>query len=285
MDFKFLPHQRVNHIPGMFHITNKESLGVNSKSKFLLPTFRFPEKIEDFNDYVKNNPNSVFVEKNFGNRGVKIVKIDEIIFDESQKIYQKFLDKPFLIDGHAFDLGIYVLITSINPLRIYRYDNEIFLRFCPEEFHPFDSNNTDKYVVQGNHLCAYEMDSFEELYEDYGYSFKQIFELVITRNGYDVEKLWTRIEDAIISIVLQNEHKFIREVDKDFNFSHNFFELVRFDYILDEELNPYNVEINMSPNLTPTEEVYEEHALIYEQLIYNTLQIVGGGSYYEMVAR
>jgi hypothetical protein len=41
----------------------------------------------------------------------------------------------------------------------------------------------------------------------------------------------------------------------------------------------------MSPNLTPADEEYEEHALIYEQLIYNTLNIVGASSYYEMVAR
>lgn len=41
----------------------------------------------------------------------------------------------------------------------------------------------------------------------------------------------------------------------------------------------------MSPNLTPAEEIYEEHAKIYEQLVYNTIQIIGAGSYYEMIAR
>jgi tubulin monoglycylase TTLL15 len=168
--------------------------------------------MEKFNEYVNANPNSVFVEKNYGNRGVKIVKLNEIKFDESEKIYQKFIDNPFLIDGHAFDLGIYVLITSINPLRVYRYDQEIFVRFCPEEFYPFELNDTDKYVVAGNHLPAHELESFEELYEDYGYSLKKIFEYTIKNKGFDVEKLWSKIEDAIVSIVLQNEQKFIREV-------------------------------------------------------------------------
>lgn len=154
----------------------------------------------------------MFIEKHHANRGVKIVTVDEIEFDESEYIYQKFIDKPFLIDGHAFDLGIYVLITSVNPLRIYRYDEEIFLRFCPEEFYPFDSNDTDKYVVKGNHLCAQELESFEELYEDYGFSYKEIFEYIVKQEGFDINKFWSRIDDAIVSIILQNERKFINEV-------------------------------------------------------------------------
>lgn len=178
----------------------------------MLPTFHFPDKSEEFLKYAQENPKAIFVEKNYGNRGVKIVKIEEIDLENSEKIYQRFLDDPFLIDGHAFDFGVYVLITSINPLRIYRYSQENFIRFCPEEFFPFDANVTDKYVVSGNHLAAYEMEAFEELYEEFGYSFKSIFEFIIKKKGFEVEKFWAQIEDAIVSIVLQNEERMISEV-------------------------------------------------------------------------
>ena len=70
------------------------------------------------------------------------------------------------------------------------------------------------------------------------------------------------------------------------NFStHHFFELVRFDFIFDENLEPYVMEVNMSPNLTPAAEMYEENTIIYEQLIYNTVNMIGGGSYFEFMSR
>ena len=76
------------------------------------------------------------------------------------------------------------------------------------------------------------------------------------------------------------------EYAKELNHSmSNSFELVRFDIILDAELNPFVVEVNMSPNLTPAAEKYEKNSLIYEQLIYNVVKMIGGSSKHEFMSR
>lgn len=70
-----------------------------------------------------------------------------------------------------------------------------------------------------------------------------------------------------------------------YNLQHNFFELLRFDFIMDVKMNVYLMEVNMSPNLTPTNEKFENYSLGYEQLIFNTLKTIGAGSHGELKQR
>lgn len=116
------PHQRVNHFPGINYLTHKAFMATNNLFPFIPAAFEFPSMVQEFNDYLALNPEKKFVVKLNSNRGVKIVSVDEINFKEyNHKMYQEFVENPLLIDGHAFDLGVYVLITSLKPLRIYRY--------------------------------------------------------------------------------------------------------------------------------------------------------------------
>ena len=42
-----------------------------------------------------------------------------------QFVAQRYMSKPYLIDGLKFDLRIYVLIAGVDPLRIYMYKEGI----------------------------------------------------------------------------------------------------------------------------------------------------------------
>jgi tubulin polyglutamylase TTLL6/13 len=55
-------------------------------------------------------------------KNLKEVKINE------RMICQVYLNKPLLIDGYKFDLRVYCLITSLDPLRIFIY-NEGLARY------------------------------------------------------------------------------------------------------------------------------------------------------------
>ena len=41
---------------------------------------------------------------------------------------QEYVGRPLLVDGHKFDIGVYTIQTSIDPLRVYIYNGDMLLR-------------------------------------------------------------------------------------------------------------------------------------------------------------
>ena len=270
------PHQRVNHFPGIDYITDKKWMATKNRFDFIPKAFSFPQMKEEFEEYLNENPESKFVVKDFDNRGVKIVSIDEINFiNSNETFYQKFVENPMLIDDRAFDLGVYVLITSIDPLRIYRMNEEILMRFCPEPYHPFDPKNVDKYVIQESRKTIFEMPSLMDYVTTLEMSLKASLDVYLNSRGLHPENLWSQIDNAIVTLVIANEKWMIHESNL-FAPSAHFFELVRFDFIIDNDFKVHLMEVNMSPNLTPAEDDFENYAPSFERVVYNSLKCAIG---------
>lgn len=71
---------------------------------------------------------------------------------------------------------------------------------------------------------------------------------------------------------------------KFFNSTHHFFELMRIDFLLNEDLEPFLSEANMSPGLTPTSPTGENNTQTYEQVVFNTLRLIGADNALNLMA-
>lgn len=274
------PHQMVNHMLGIASITNKAFMVTHNRFDFIPRAFEFPGMTEEFHNYSQLNPDKRYVVKNEFNRGVKLVKLSDINFKSyGKKFYQEFVENPLLIDGRVFDFGVYVLITSVNPLRIYRYKSEVLARFCPEPYYPFDPNNTNKYVIYETQKTTVEMPSLGDMITKMGFSFKTSIETHLRSRGFNIKDLWSQIDNVILTLFLANEAHISNKRER-FPFHENTFDLVRFDFIIDNDFKVHLMEVNMSPNLTPVGERFKSHSLGYEQLVFNALQCVVGISFY-----
>ena len=67
--------------------------------------------------------------------------------------------------------------------------------------------------------------------------------------GQDPDVMWEKMYDTIRRTYLTKE-KDIAKMNKKYRDRRAFFEMVRFDFVLDSKLNVYLMEVNMSPNLS-----------------------------------
>ncbi|CAH1113677.1 unnamed protein product [Psylliodes chrysocephalus] len=265
------PYQKVNHFPGT-GVINTKVLLATSGLEYIPPAFRLPEDKAKLLEYSKKNPQSSFVLKDNYHRKIKVAKIDEIDFNQSQNFVQEFIDKPLLIDGYKFDIGLYTIITSVDPLRIYVYNGDIMLRFCPEKYLPFDSENLDKYVIGDDYFPVWKVPGLDYYYNTLGFSKKETLNAYLQRHEIDTSSIWRQAEDAIAKYVLAKEADIIQAL-KRYPSKRNFFEMVRFDFIIDEQIKVHMLESNMSPNLSA--EKHAANKLLYHQVLYNLFGLVG----------
>lgn len=134
--YRLQEHQRINHFPGCGYITNKLDLSTSS-GRYIPAAFKMPNDQEAFLHYAKLNPSKKFVQKSNDHRGIRIRDSRDTNFTTGTFI-QEFIERPYLVDGYKFDIGIYTVITSVDPLRVYIYKGDVLFRFCPVKYYPFD---------------------------------------------------------------------------------------------------------------------------------------------------
>ena len=267
------PGQKVNKFPGSGFITNKVNLAT-SGLKNVPQAFQIPADKEDFLSYAKQNPEKLFVQKNNNHRGIKIEKVENLNLDDEGSFVQEFIHNPLMVDGYKFDIGIYTTLTSVDPLRIYVHHNDVLLRFCRTKYHPFDPEDRDKYVVGDNYLPSWELPSFTKyMDEKAGFSFRDTLNAYIINSvKMDPNKMWDELYSTIVQVYQNTETHFAKAV-RNYPHSDAFFEMVRFDFVIDDQLNVYLMEANMSPNLSSAH--FSANAGLYEEVVDALLRLVG----------
>ena len=93
---------------------------------FMEDTFILPAEEKLLKEEMEKNPDNFWIVKppdmSCG-QGIRIINdIRNVPETKMPLCVQRYIMEPLLIDGLKFDLRVYVLVTSIAPLRIYLYD-------------------------------------------------------------------------------------------------------------------------------------------------------------------
>lgn len=129
----------------------------------------FPSEEKKWREYIRKHKGAdkfVWVRKNTGHRGVVVTDPNEAksYIKENPKsdiFVQRFVYPPHLIEKHKWDIGVYVLITSLDPLRVYYY-NDLLVRFCKEPFPArLDPSAVDTYVIADDYTSPWDFEPFQ----------------------------------------------------------------------------------------------------------------------------
>ncbi|KAJ8305797.1 hypothetical protein KUTeg_016342 [Tegillarca granosa] len=149
------PFQKINHFPGMGEITRKDCLARNikkvqesHKKEFsFIPETWLPNEHSLLVSHAKElkakkKPKTFIVKPS--NRaqghGIELYTNPDKIPALDNHIVQEYIDRPFLLDRFKFDLRLYVLITSCDPLRVYLFKDGL-VRLSTEKYLPPDEQN------------------------------------------------------------------------------------------------------------------------------------------------
>ncbi len=120
---------------------------------------------------------------------------------------QRYIAKPYLMEGLKFDLRIYVLLCGTNPLRLYIYEDGL-ARFATEKYvEPTNENLEHQYM----HLTNYAINKkspkfvFNNSSTNMGIGHKRSLKCIyeqMRKKGLDVDKLKLKINDLIIKTII-----------------------------------------------------------------------------------
>ncbi|CAL4121752.1 unnamed protein product, partial [Meganyctiphanes norvegica] len=258
--------QKLNHFPGTFQIGRKDKLWKNfvrlqtkfgkEEFGFIPKTFVLPGEMKAFKTaFDKEGVKKKWIVKppaSARGTGIQVIHKWSQIPSDGPVVVQRYISKPYLINGTKFDMRIYVLVTSFHPLRIYLFQDGL-VRFASVQYKTNSATLEDRYM----HLTNYSVNKTSATYthnEDAGqcqgskWTIKALWGY-LKAQGCDTAALWSRIADLVIKTIVSGESDIVLRTRRNVRSRYTCHELFGFDVILDEKLHPWLLEVNISPSL------------------------------------
>jgi tubulin monoglycylase TTLL3/8 len=173
------------------------------------------------------------------------------LITKSKYVVQKYIERPLIIHNTKFDIRQWFLLTGVQPLQIWCY-KECYLRFSSQKYNLLnyhESVHLTNYAIQKKYTNESSRDSrlpSENMWDCLTF---QSYLRQIGKADLWTDQIYPGMQKAIIGTMLACQDSM------DSTKNTNTFELYGADFMIDEEFQPWLIEINASPDLAPSTSV------------------------------
>ncbi|XP_054440419.1 tubulin polyglutamylase TTLL11 isoform X2 [Pteronotus mesoamericanus] len=169
-------------------------------------------------------------------------------------VVQEYICKPLLIDKLKFDIRLYVLLKSLDPLEIYIAKDGLS-RFCTEPYQEPTPKNMHHIFM---HLTNYSLNIHSGNFvhsDSTSTGSKRTFSSVLGRlssKGVDIKKVWSDIISLVIKTVIALTPELRVFYQSDIPAGRpgpTCFQILGFDILLMKNLKPILLEVNANPSM------------------------------------
>lgn len=171
-------------------------------------------------------------------RGIKVIGKKSKISRIDGYLASKYVALPHLINGFKYDLRVYVLVSSYDPLRIYVY-NDGLVRFATEKYNVNPGDLKKRFI----HLTNFSVNKKSENFKDNKgtgetednsskWSFKQLRK-AYEENDINYEFVFAQVKDVIVKTLMSVEPHIVSNLNKCPGNKNSCFELYGFDVLID----------------------------------------------------
>ncbi|XP_040261364.1 tubulin polyglutamylase TTLL11 [Bufo bufo] len=267
----------VNKFPGMAEVVRKISLSRAMRTMqelypeeydFYPQSWVLPEEYHIFSAEVRmakdNNPSwkPTFIVKPDGGcqgDGIYLIKDPAEVrtmtsLQNRPAVVQEYITKPLLIDRLKFDLRLYVLLKSLEPLEIYMSKDGLS-RFCTEQYQePNHKNLHHVYMHLTNYSLNIHSSNFIHSNSVHTGSKRTVSSVLyrLLAKGMDIKNIWSDIIALVVKTVvaLIPELKVYYQLDiPPGKPGPSCFQILGFDILLMKNLKPVLLEVNANPSM------------------------------------
>ena len=254
-------YQKINRYLNYEEYATKSRLYLNYKEmknifpfdyNYMAETYSYPEDKDEINlkfqnyKFENNLDNLWLLKPKNGTLGIGISILKNISEINEQYVITKFFNNPHLIGGSKYDIRFHGLITGVKPIKLYLY-KEGFVKISSVKYN--FSNFNDKFSFITNvgfqiKSSKYKYPKTEEDIKDSNLWNLSYLKKYFSENGLDYERLYEEIKDIFIKMVFSIRKKLIENIEKNNLKNSNFYQLVGFDILLDNNLKPILLDAN-----------------------------------------
>jgi tubulin polyglutamylase TTLL9 len=156
-------------------------------------------------------------------------------------IAQRYVHNPLLVGGKKFDLRIYALVTSYNPLTVYLYRTG-FARFTHHRYSTSVEDLGNNLVHLTNVAIQKNSDNYDKVTGG-KWDLRNLKIYLISKYGREsINKMFNDIQEIVLKSLIAVQKVIVND--------RHSFELYGYDILIDDLFKPWLIEINANPSLT-----------------------------------